>query len=32
MGLKSYGRNWKSFLKGGALHDQVLMGRSKPTA
>jgi hypothetical protein len=29
MGLKSYGRNWKSFLKGGALYDQILMGRSK---
>jgi hypothetical protein len=30
MGLKAYGRNKESFMKGGKLWDQVLMGRSKP--
>jgi RimJ/RimL family protein N-acetyltransferase len=29
MGLKAYGRNKASFMKGGKLWDQVLMGRSK---
>ena len=30
MGLEWYGRNEKSFLKGGKLWNQVLMGRSRP--
>ncbi len=32
MGLRAYGRNTNSFLKGGKLVDQILMGRSKPDA
>ena len=30
MGLLAYGRNGASFMKGGTLWDQVLMGRSRP--
>jgi hypothetical protein len=30
MGLKQYGVNEASFLKGGKLWDQVLMGISRP--